>query len=158
MKEVIGDFWEWSRDFQPDAIVCTTNKVVKGNGRLVMGAGIAKEFRNRYEDLDLDWGKRLKLNQKLNVMVSLTYEYTDEFKSPLYLVAFPTKYDWKKNSHHHLITLSCKSLKNIADIFDWRSILMTRPGCGNGGLNWFDVKHNIIDQILDDRFTIVSKD
>lgn len=61
MIEIQGDFWDENirLDHTYDAICCTTNQVVKSNGRLVMGAGIARQFRDVYNGLDLEWGNRL---------------------------------------------------------------------------------------------------
>ena len=51
MLEVQNDFWQEIEDNSYDAICCTTNKIVKNNGELVMGAGIAKQFKAKYPDL-----------------------------------------------------------------------------------------------------------
>ena len=50
MKELIQDIWEVKCDF----LCITTNGIVKKDGRLVMGAGIAKEARDRCVDINLD--------------------------------------------------------------------------------------------------------
>jgi hypothetical protein len=46
MREVIDNFWDIWLDY--DTSCCTTNCVVKSNGELVMGAGIAKQFTETF--------------------------------------------------------------------------------------------------------------
>ena len=43
-----------------DAICFTSNGIVKKDGRLVMGAGVAKAFRDHFKDLDLAAGNAVK--------------------------------------------------------------------------------------------------
>ena len=75
MNEIIGDFWEEAqKDY--DAIVCTTNNVIKSNGELVMGAGIAKDFGYQYPWIPEEWGRRIEQYTPYNrdnyyVLVSL---------------------------------------------------------------------------------------
>ena len=47
MKEVKGDIWKSDCDI----IAITTNGVVKKNGELVMGRGIASQAKQRYPDI-----------------------------------------------------------------------------------------------------------
>lgn len=72
-----------------------------------------------------------------------------------YLVAFPTKTDWRFRSDKSLIASSAQKLRIIADILDWREVLMTRPGCGMGGLEWDEVRH-LLD-CLDERFYVIER-
>ena len=58
MNEVIGDLWSVGSDW--DAFCCTTNLVLKANDELVMGAGIAKQFNQKYPGLAKEWSKRTK--------------------------------------------------------------------------------------------------
>lgn len=44
----------------------------------------------------------------------------------------------------------------MADKFGYSEVVLPRPGAGNGGLEWKDVRP-ILEEILDDRFTILSK-
>lgn len=43
----------------------------------------------------------------------------------------------------------------LADNFKREAILIPKPGCGNGGLKWEDVKKQI-EPLLDDRFIIID--
>lgn len=158
MKEIKGDFWEEAyhpqNGYYYDAICCTTNKIISNDDDLVMGAGIAKDFRDKFKGLNYFWGLLLKRNRKLGydgVMVEYTYDHPFD-----YLVAFPTKNNWKDKSDIDLIIKSSKQLKLISCALGFNKILMTQPGCGMGGLKWKDVKPRIEDT-LDDRFVVISK-
>jgi hypothetical protein len=157
MIEITGNYWDASKGDHPryDALVCTTNKMVKRNGRLVMGAGIAREFRDRFYDLDLRWGQRLKSGGHDNgFMVSSAY-ISHGGERLIHFVAFPTKEHWKQDSILDLIRCSALTLESVANIMGWRNVLMTRPGCGMGNLEWPLVREKI--GFLDDRFKVISK-
>lgn len=153
MIEIFGDFWKEANIAKKyDAIVCTTNLIVKQNKRLVMGAGIAKDFRDRFPDLDLEWGLRI-LNDEHEDGFMMTLSACPGMK---YLVAFPTKINWRDNSEIDLIVKSTLNLVKSANILGWKKILMTRPGCKNGKLNWPFVKEKI-GRYLDDRFFVIER-
>lgn len=59
-----------------------------------------------------------------------------------------------------LIERSCKQLKAMFGFASGRSreeVYLVRPGCGNGGLDWGDVKP-ILEKYLDDRFIVVERE
>lgn len=157
MIEIIGNYWDAAKGDSPryDALVCTTNMCVKNNGRLVMGAGIAKEFRDTFHDLDLAWGQRIKNNVHDHGFMSTYVNISLGGLRLLHLVAFPTKDHWKNDSKIDRIVVSALTLKNVTNILGWENVLMTRPGCGHGNLNWSEVKTHI--PFLDDRFTVIDK-
>ena len=152
MQELIGNFWTEVETGKYEAICCTTNKIVKTSGGLVMGAGIAKEFQTRYPELPSYFGTKLAENPKLNLMVY------DGKRCDLgyYVIAFPTKHDWRESSSMALIEHSALELKHFADCFGIERVLMTRPGCGLGGLTWSGVKQRI-ERYLDDRFVVIER-
>jgi len=156
MLELVGDYWDEVKKDNPryEAIVCTTNKIVKNNGRLVMGAGIAKDFRDRFTDIDLEWGDRTRSKCYDHGVMVTTIQTSLGGTRVLHLVAMPTKINWKDNSDIDLIKCSCLTIENLANIMGWKHILMTRPGCGHGGLDWSVVKHHI--DFLDNRFKVIQ--
>lgn len=128
-----------------DAICVTTNGIVRNNGRLVMGAGVAKAFKEKYPGLDLELGK--KVSQYGNVPFVI-------YRQGTAIVSFPTKHNWRHKSDIGLIMNSAKTLVKITSGRFWTSVALTPPGCGNGGLDWKTQVEPALKGILDDRFTI----
>ena len=164
MIEITGDYIRYFQNNHKliDGIVCTTNNVVNKNKELVMGAGIAKIFRDKIvPGIQMFWGSRLlKLranypNKYNPVLIQYMYEDVTESNYPIHVFSFPTKYHWKDQSDMKLIEKSAIKLVELCNIMGLEKILMTRPGCGNGGLKWEDVKPAI--SFLDDRFVVINK-
>lgn len=134
-------------------ILITTNSVVRANKRLVMGAGIAKYYRDNYLDLDLDFGLSC-------LGLGPNYGLIESGKHP-YLYAFQTKRDWLHDSTLEIITRSLYLLDNkmrleAATSFTTEEInwYITPPGCGNGNLQKKDV-YPLIQSIIPSRNLIV---
>jgi O-acetyl-ADP-ribose deacetylase (regulator of RNase III) len=73
------------------------------------------------------------------------------------IVSFPVKHQWfDEKADIFLIRRSAKQLVDLANMTNWQTIAMPRPGCGNGGLDWEDVKP-VIESILDDRFVVIQR-
>lgn len=141
-----GDIWHYLG--RVSAICVTTNGVIKRDGRLVMGAGIAKQARDRFPDIDLTAGQKVKTFG--NVPAILHQEGATS------IVSLPTKNHFQHKSDMSLIVRSCILLQKMADEQGWRYIALTPPGCGHGGLRWLDVKSEI-QNILDDRFYVLLR-
>lgn len=157
MIEIQGDYWEEVKKGGYDAIVCTTNKIVKANGELVMGVGIALDFKKKFPFLPKKWGEILnKRGQNQGIIVSQVFDIFNENGSQKYVVAFPTKQDWRNDSDITLIRKSSQQLKFLVDALGLKKVLMTRPGCGMGKLKWDDVKKEI-GGFLDDRFYVIER-
>ncbi|WP_294196905.1 macro domain-containing protein [uncultured Sphingomonas sp.] len=135
-----------------EAIVNTVNCVG------VMGKGVALAFKKR-------WPANFKVYKAacdagtLVPGTVLTYEQHQLFGTgePRFLVNFPTKLDWRDPSRLSYIETGLDAL--IADIrrLGIRSIALPPLGCGNGGLDWADVKPIIVEKlsVLDDVDIIV---
>lgn len=135
-----------------DAICFTSNNIIKNNGALVMGAGVAKAFKNKIKDLDTKAGHLVKLNGNVcQVVMSLA---GTKYNSDTKIVSFPTKNHWRNPSDIKLIKRSAEKLMSLANEHGWKRVALPKPGCFNGGLSWDDVK-DIIKPILDHRITIV---
>lgn len=162
MKEALGDLWTYE---PADARVITTNgivagDVISGTRHAVMGKGTAEQAAKRYPKLDSYFG--MLLDQHGNrPMVLLHIE--GELPEPelprkyeyVVLVSMPVKHHWRERADLDLIIDSATKIVEMADKFGWRYVVMPRPGCGNGKLDWTIVQANIAP-ILDDRFTVLD--
>lgn len=150
MIEKVGNIFDQT---DASAICFTSNGVVKNDGALVMGAGVAKAFRERFKGLDIAAGFIVaREGNKCQIIESHRY-YLDPVLS---IVAFPTKHHWRDPSDPKLIEKSAKELVVLADQCGWQKIYLPRPGCANGGLNWDSQVKPLIAPLLDDRFTILT--
>ena len=131
-----------------EGICVTTNGMIRKDGRAVMGAGVAKAFRDRYEGLDYTLAKSLRENG--NVVSDLG------IKEGYHIISFPTKNNWKDNSDINLIEQSAKQLVQLADKLNLTTVWLPQPGCTNGHLDWETVK-KVIEPYLDDRFIVTSR-
>lgn len=147
MIERVGDIFSQK---DADAICFTSNGIVDSKNNLVMGAGVALAFKNKYPFLPQWIGKQVKKGGN-----HVYAQSTSRFSPSLTLCSFPTKNDWRDPSDLNLIIQSANELVVLATTHSWKRIYLTRPGCGLGGLDWKDVKA-AISPILDDRFIILT--
>lgn len=125
-----------------EALVNTVNCVG------VMGKGIALEFKNRWPEnykyyKDACSKKVLRPGQML-VWSNESLISTDE---PRLIINFPTKDHWRNNSKIEYIHDGLDDLKKVIIDLKIKSIAIPPLGCGNGGLNWLDVKPLIIEKL-----------
>ena len=154
MKQLQGDIWEQ----EVDAICITTNGTLKCDGCAVMGAGVAKQAAQRFPQIPSLLGEHIKqIGNHVNVLNFLTRPSEQECKCPkyTYLVAFPVKHNWFEKADPALIEKSCQELVDITTKAGWENVILPRPGCDNGKLDWKDVEP-ICAKYFDDRFTIVD--
>jgi len=146
MKECKGNIWE----YPSDAICITTNGIVKKDGRLVMGGGIALEVVQRYPEIDLTLGRYVKAygNRCFYIPIDLYNHFV--------IISFPTKHHYKNDSCIKLIKKSTKELVEIVDKYKLNTIALPKVGCGLGRLNYDKQVKPILSKYLDDRFTIFS--
>lgn len=114
-----------------------------------MGAGIAKEFAQRYPELPKFLGRNIK---QIGVNIPILWKGTQPN-----ILSLPTKHHWMEMSNIDLITNSLQMIKSMADNYKWVKVVLPRPGCSNGGLDWSYVKVEI-QPILDNRFFVISND
>lgn len=133
-----------------DAICFTSNGVIKKNGELVMGAGVAKAFKDKWQPLPIRAGHCVKVGGNKVHFLKEVYIDKDVYTT---IVSFPTKNHWRNPSDMNLIKKSAKELMSLIEVHKWSKVYLPRPGIGFGGLNWNDVKAEI-EGILDDRVTI----
>lgn len=160
MIEAYGNIWDHYKEY--DALVITTNGFVKKNGEAVMGRGIALEAKKRFPWLPKSLGAYLmEFGNHVNYFGADYDHYTGWSLS---IITFPVKPEfgpngipgWKAKADIKLIEQSLIELKKLVAYMRWEKILMPRPGCGNGGLEWGQVKPTL-EHILDDRYTIMER-
>ena len=149
MREIRSDIFQLARTINDAsvAICVTTNGIIKGNGRAVMGAGIAKAFCSRIPDIDIALANHLRANGNVPGIIG-TY-------SNCKVVSFPTKHNWVNPSDINLIKKSAEILMQIAEANGITHIYLPKPGCQCGRLSWDDVKP-VIEPIFGDKVTIVT--
>ncbi len=141
MKEIIGNIW----DYQDKAIiVITTNGLVGKNGLAVFGRGCARQGRERFPDLPA------RLGSLINAQGNHVF-YLDNG-----IVSFPVEHTPYETPDLRLIERSAGELATLADKEGWSLVIVPRPGCGGGGLDWREVKP-VLESCLDDRFVIISQ-
>ena len=141
MIEVTGNLWTYPADVR----VITTNGTVKANGECVMGRGCALEAKRQQQGIALALGRLIQ--QRGNHVHLLN-------NGKVELYSFPVKHHWMQKADLALIARSAEELLCEVETGPL-VVVLPRPGCGNGGLKWSDVKPAIAP-ILDDRFHVIT--
>lgn len=166
MKELKDDLFETIYEDGVEAICITTNAHYTMQGIAAMGGGCAGVCAKRWPETAQRLGKMLKtfgtnipfvigaLDEKGNFLEPTRDMIRDKtFKCLIF--SFPTINNLMDGANIQLIKQSATIIKDYADKFGLKGIMVPRPGVGIGGLQWADVK-TAIEPILDDRFTIIS--
>lgn len=153
MKEITGNVFSSSLLTFADAICVTTNGFVKKNGKAVMGAGVAKQARDKFEGIDSDLGRLIKRNGNIVQVI----RHIQIKGKRLSIVSFPTKYNWWEKSDLKLIENSIKQLLVEMNHNHWGRVILPRPGCKNGKLSWLSEVKPLLEIYLDERFYIIDR-
>lgn len=107
-----------------------------------MGKGIALQFKQAFPKNFTEYNKACKANNvKPGHMFSVSVGGL--LANPRYIINFPTKRHWKGNSRIEDIDSGLVALvKEIRDL-GIKSIAVPPLGCGNGGLDWNEVRPKI---------------
>ncbi|OGR30508.1 MAG: ADP-ribose-binding protein [Desulfuromonadales bacterium GWD2_54_10] len=140
MHEISGDIWS----FLGQATLCvTTNGSVTKDGRAVLGRGCARQAGERFPDLARILGGLL---QQYGNHVHLLGNG---------LVSFPVEETAWSLPDLHLIQRSAHELLGLAESEQWNCVLVPRPGCGYGGLDW-NLVRPLLEPLFDQRFTLIK--
>lgn len=158
IKEYDGDIWELSRKIQdqggsPPLIMIPTNGQIKKNGRAVMGAGLARQARDMFEDLDLAVADALR--ERGNVFSYLGTWIVGDYSYRLF--SFPTKNHWREKSPDDLILTGMQYVQGLIDRIEESLVLLPRPGCGKGGRDWEAEVMPLVEPFAHDRIIFVTK-
>ena len=132
MKIVYGNIFEQDVDALVNPVNCEG----------VMGAGLAKQFKEKYPNMYKEYRKICKNGRPFFPGDRMSFFIE---KDNLWVINLATKYLWKDNSQLEYIDLG---VKNIAGLLRSQqnakhpinSIAIPALGCGLGGLRWKDVK------------------
>lgn len=118
-----------------EALVNTVNCVG------VMGKGIALQFKQAFPENFRAYQRACRTGevQPGRMMVFEAGGLT----SPRYIINFPTKRHWREDSRLEDIEAGLAALVEEVKRLDIRSVAVPPLGCGNGGLNWADVRPRI---------------
>lgn len=118
-----------------EALVNTVNCVG------VMGKGVALEFKRRWPDNYRAY-KRVCEARELTPGRIFVFDRGNLFgeAGPRYIINFPTKDHWRAKSKIEYVTSGLDALVKEIGARSISSIAMPPLGCGNGGLDWKDVK------------------
>lgn len=141
MKEIHGDLWE---HHGTAIIAITTNGQISRTGEAVFGNGCARQAKERFPDLARRLGERLAVHGNHAAYLGDG------------IVSFPVEHTPFETPDPRLIARSARELKTLADALRWDRIVVPRPGCGGGGLEWREVKP-LLERCLDDRFIIITR-
>jgi O-acetyl-ADP-ribose deacetylase (regulator of RNase III) len=118
-----------------EALVNTVNEVG------VMGKGVALMFSEAYPDNAKAYeiaakAKKVKVGRML---VTKTHELV----GPQFIINFPTKKHWRQPSRLEWVHEGLKSLVGVIRKHGITSVAVPPLGCGNGGLQWDQVRLEI---------------
>jgi len=119
-----------------EALVNTVNCVG------VMGKGIALQFKQAFPDNFKEYKKICDAGHLTPGMMFIT---TTNQLFPKYIINFPTKRHWRGNSQLTDIKAGLQTLTQEVKRLEIKSIAIPPLGCGNGGLDWSEVKPLIIE-------------
>ena len=124
------------------AIVNTVNCVG------VMGKGVALEFKKRWPD-NFEAYRKVCRDKKLVPGHMFVFDRGGLVSDgPRFLINFPTKNNWRSKSKISYIKEGLDDLIRVINNEDIKSISIPPLGCGNGGLDWEEVKSIIIEKLI----------
>lgn len=103
-----------------------------------MGKGIALQFRQAWPENFRFYEKACRAKE-VRPGRMLVFE-TGQMLTPRYIINFPTKRHWRGNSKIEDISAGLSALVAEVKRLGIRSVAVPPLGCGNGGLDWQEVR------------------
>lgn len=103
-----------------------------------MGKGIALQFKQAWPE-NFELYARACQQEEVQPGRMLVFD-TGRMVNPKFIINFPTKRHWRGNSRIEDVKSGLKTLISDVKRLGIRSIAVPPLGCGNGGLNWEDVR------------------
>lgn len=140
MQELTGNIWS---HLGKGILAITTNGYVTWDGRAMLGQGVARQAGERFPNL------AFKLGQAIRERGNHVFELGDG------LVSFPVEDSPWSLPDLRLIRRSAEELRALADERGWLLVIVPRPGCGGGGLDWVEVAP-LLRRYFDERFAVIA--
>ncbi len=137
--------------FQFGGYLCIpTNGSLKKDSSLVMGKGFALQVAKLFPSIPQHLGNLISIygNHVIHIGTVSNKHCCYNF------ISFPTKHLWYEKSSLSLIERSAKELVVVTHYLS--SIYLPRPGCGNGGLDYTEVKPVLESILFDNKFAVVD--
>ncbi len=141
MREAEENLWDW---LGKAVIAITTSGSVNRRGECPLPRGCGRQARERFPDLPAILGQR----------IAVSGNHVQELGNGL--VSFPVEEHWLANPDLRLIARSAGELHQLTDERGWPLVVLPRPGCGGGGLDWREVRP-VLARHFDDRFLVVTQ-
>jgi O-acetyl-ADP-ribose deacetylase (regulator of RNase III) len=122
-----------------EALVNTVNTVG------IMGKGVALMFKDAFPANFAAYAKACK-GGEVRIGKMFVTETKDMF-GPKWIVNFPTKTHWRAKTKIEWIEEGLVDLIRVIEERSIRSVALPPLGCGNGGLNWRDVRPLIVEAL-----------
>jgi O-acetyl-ADP-ribose deacetylase (regulator of RNase III) len=104
----------------------------------VMGKGIALQFKQAFPENFQQYKKACDAKEvQPGRMFTVP---TGKLFNPKYIINFPTKRHWREKSKIEYVQTGLKALVAEVQQLGINSIAIPALGCGNGGLDWLEVK------------------
>lgn len=118
-----------------EALVNTVNTVG------VMGKGIALMFKEAFPE---NFRAYEEACQRKEIRIGHVFVTENlALEGPRWLINFPSKKHWRQPSKLEWIVDGLKDLRRVIEEKNIRSVALPPLGCGNGGLDWSDVRQEI---------------
>jgi O-acetyl-ADP-ribose deacetylase (regulator of RNase III) len=109
----------------------------------IMGNGLAREFKVRFPTNFKIYKEACYTGEKIYTGKSLVVRDVlrgRTFATPVHIVNFPTKTEWRNDSKIEYIRDGLFDLLEVIEKYKFKSIAIPPLGCGKGKLDWDKVK------------------
>lgn len=141
VQEIFGDLWDY---YGTAAVGITTGGQVSRKGHCAMPRGCARQAKERFPEL----------TAKLGALILSAGNHVFHLGGGLF--SFPVENSPFEVPDLRLIERSCRELVELANQQGWSKVVLPRPGCGGGGLDWRQVRP-LLERHLDQRFYIITQ-
>jgi O-acetyl-ADP-ribose deacetylase (regulator of RNase III) len=108
----------------------------------IMGKGIALQFKQAYPQMFRDYERASKAGE-ITLGTMRVFDLGGLAGGPRWIINFPTKGHWRAASRLSDVDAGLQDLVATIKRLQIRSVAVPPLGCGNGGLNWHDVRPRI---------------